>query len=162
MVHRWRWCKKWSKLRQPWQQSFEKCNALPDVTQSYTLVNEDSQEVEWRKKLWAVPTAGKSGLAPGHKPDVGSQGEVCLDGSARPADLPRFRTASWGVVDLRGEDLDSGQSMGRPQTINRAELGGLAAAIRKFEQLVAWSDSSYVVKMFRKLCWAAGSRHDHW
>ena len=160
LVHRWRWCTRWSKLRQPWQQTFEKFNDLPEVTQSYGLVNEDSQELEWRKRLWEIPTAGRAELAPGHRPDVGSQGEVCLDGSARPADLPRFRTASWGVVDLRGTDLDSGQTVGRPQTINRAELGALAAAIRKFEQLVASSDSSYVVKMFQKL--ATGCRMRAW
>ena len=104
--------------------------------------------MEWRKSLWNIQKEGKAGTHWDQSPEAGLAGEAFLDGSARPADNPRFRTASWAVSNEAGECLDAGQSSGRPQTINRAETESLLGALRLFERLKAWSDSAYVVKMF--------------
>ena len=149
--HRWRWCPLWKDARRPWQQHFESFNNLPKVTQSYGLVNLDAEEVDWRKSLWSIKKEGKAGTMWDHTPEPGSTGEAFLDGSARPADNSRFRTASWAVSNEAGDRLDAGQSSGRPQTINRAETESLLGAMRLFDRLRAWSDSAYVVRMFNAI-----------
>ena len=62
-----------------------------------------------------------------------------------PANQPRWRLASWALVDEAGNLLKGGQLRGFPQSINRAELQALLEGLELAEGVVFHSDSQYVV-----------------
>lgn len=93
-----------------------------------------------------------------HTPDFV---ELFTDGSCTEGSNPLVRLASWGVVvgtpDLEQEftPINAGLVSGLVQTISRAELTAILAALKfalaKGKPFRIWSDSGYAIKQIHKI-----------
>eukprot|EP00435_Cladocopium_sp_Y103_P044356 s1388_g12.t1 len=114
---------------------------LPHCVQHHLLIPRLQELTDWRDQLLQIEDRTKSFY---FSPPTGITNHLFVDGSCTVTEFPSLRLASWGVLCATTGDLVAlGHLHGITQTIDRAELAALVAAVSWTSEndVCIWSDS---------------------